>query len=68
MKDMTIVIRLTTGLGQMDLFDLALSKARELQDEIWSEYDEECDEIQDRDIIVTDKETQLFITPRRKAS
>ena len=68
MKDMTIVIRLTTGLGQMDLFDLALSKARELQDEIWSEYDEECDEIQDRDIIVTDKETQLFITQRRKAS
>ena len=67
MKDMTIVIRLTTGLGQMDLFGLALSKARELQDEIWSQYDEECDEIQDRDIIVTDKETQLFITPRRKA-
>ena len=67
MKDMTIVIRLTTGLGQMDLFDLTLSKARELQDEIWSQYDEECDEIQDRDIIVTDKETQLFITPRRKA-
>ena len=67
-RDRTIVIRITTGLGQMDLFDVAVALAEELQERIENQHDAVCHDVHAGDVIVTDKEIELYVTPRRKAS